>query len=428
MSKTLSFVDALYGEVTLDRDIAELVRTPVVQRLRHIRLSNIDSVNMPGIANISRYEHALGVGYLAAQTAVYRRLPLESRLALGAAAVLHDMAITAFGHLVEEAFQYVGAAFDHEKRLYEMLAGVDENEIGGVDKQIIYGRQTNLSLWAAASVGADGAEGLLCEITKFVQGAGRFGPMICGDIDLDNIDGVFRMAYHMGLGIERAVPARLASAMVDVEWDTGEVVFEEAVRRELSNWVETREAVYSRLMLAEVDFVGKLMMLYATVRAYENREVEEGDWIRTDEQLLGVLASSKSQEIRETVKRWLVGEFWDATPVYWMSGERPAYTDLWDFSEALTSRLGRRCFAYGIRDKRRRRLDIRFGADRREQFGVASSQWLLGVGSPVKRPFKVAEIRDVVRLAESHFGTSAISSGDSTWPGKAQGSQKGWLL
>ena len=61
------FLDPLYGRIRLDDDLIALVRTPVVQRLRHVRLSNIDSVDMPAIANLSRFEHVLGVAYLAGE-------------------------------------------------------------------------------------------------------------------------------------------------------------------------------------------------------------------------------------------------------------------------------------------------------------------------------------------------------------------------
>ena len=140
---TRSFLDSVYGDTPIDKDITALAGSPIVQRLRHIRLSNIDSVNMPGIANLSRYEHVLGVCHLVSQLGIYGRLGRHDRLAVSAAALLHDWAITAFGHLVEEAFRYVGTGFDHENRLHEILVEGDHDEVGGVDRQILYGRQMN---------------------------------------------------------------------------------------------------------------------------------------------------------------------------------------------------------------------------------------------------------------------------------------------
>ena len=139
-SKYFKFLDSLYGDISLNESSSMLVSEPLVQRLRHVRLSNIDSIAMPGIAGLSRYEHVIGVAYLAQETGLSRRLSSRDMIALTAAALLHDWAITAFGHLIEEAFQYVGATFDHETKLYEMVIGDGHTEIGGTDRQIYRGR------------------------------------------------------------------------------------------------------------------------------------------------------------------------------------------------------------------------------------------------------------------------------------------------
>jgi len=75
---TYQFYDSLYGEVSLDSAIAELSRTPLMQRLRDVRLSNVDSIVMPGISNISRYEHSLGVAYVASRVAFAHTLSREA--------------------------------------------------------------------------------------------------------------------------------------------------------------------------------------------------------------------------------------------------------------------------------------------------------------------------------------------------------------
>ena len=62
--------DALYGRMSFPPEIAALILTPVVQRLRHVRLSNIDSLDMPAIANLSRFEHVLGTAHLASRVGV----------------------------------------------------------------------------------------------------------------------------------------------------------------------------------------------------------------------------------------------------------------------------------------------------------------------------------------------------------------------
>src|SRR5881275_1181424 len=102
----MRITDALYGPINLDGAILDLIRQPIVQRLRHVRLSNIDSVCIPGISNISRYEHSLGVAFLASQVGFNSTLSTDDSLVLQAASLIHDSAITPFGHLAEEAYWY----------------------------------------------------------------------------------------------------------------------------------------------------------------------------------------------------------------------------------------------------------------------------------------------------------------------------------
>ncbi len=422
-----NILDSLYGEVSFDEDILSLIQLPVLQRLRHVRLSNIDSLNMPGIANLSRYEHVLGVGHLAGQLSFYNRLSREDRLALSASALLHDWAITSFGHLVEEALNYVGTGFHHENRLYEMVIGEDQEEIGGVERQILVGRQTKLLRWVRKVVGPDRANEFLQGITNYMRGHGRFGRLICGDIDLDNIDSVFRMAYHMGLPVDRECPLRLARSILDVSGRNGNPVFRRSAEPDIVQWLSTRHAVYERLMLADADFTGKLMILYATVSAFEADEIGKLDWSLTDDELLQRLRTSAG-EGKETVKRWLAGELWNGTPLYWMAGRRPDFPEVLSFSRELSSALSRPCFAYCIKDKRDRLLKVRFEDGASEEFGTDSLQWLFGVGSPVQRPFRVAEIDVVIDLAQMYFSTSVISAAREPGLSKHLGDEQQCLL
>ena len=428
MTRTLSFTDSVYGQMSVDKDISSLVALPEFQRLRHVRLSNIDSLNMPGIANLSRFEHALGVGHLATQLGMYNRLSREDRLALTASALLHDWAITSFGHLIEEAFQYVGTGFDHEDRFYKIITGEGLEEIGGVGRQIIHGRQVKIRQWAQQILQIGRADQWLFHVTEYIQGRGKFGRLVCGDIDLDNIDGVFRMGFHMGLPIDRECPLRLVRAIVDVTELDGEPVFRHSAKSDIALWVATRQSVYERLMLANLDFTGKLMILYAAVSAFESGEIENPDWNLTDDELLQRLLTSSTKEVKDTTMRWRVGELWDATPLYWMRGRRPDFPKMRAFSKRLSTNLSRTCFAYAIKDKRNRLLNIQFDDSTQDQFGAESVQWLIGVGSPLRKPFRPSEIDAIIHSAESYFNTSAISPANTPWSKTRDGDEEECLL
>jgi len=250
----VTLFDPLYGEISFSDPIAELLCTPAVQRLRDVRLSNIDSTSMPGIANISRYEHIIGTAYLASRAGFYGRLSQGDALALQAAALLHDTAITAFGHLVEEALQYVSALFNHEMKLSMLLQKSDAGEVGGIEMQLYLGHASGIRGWADDTFSTESDERLL-SIVEAHAGRGRFGSCIAGDIDLDNLDNLTRIAFHMGLDVDRALPLRIAAGMIDSTEAEG-VTFSDECAKSIKTWLDLRKTVYQRLMLSEVTSSG----------------------------------------------------------------------------------------------------------------------------------------------------------------------------
>ncbi|WP_181832813.1 hypothetical protein [Bosea caraganae] len=381
-------------------------------------MSNIDSIDMPSIANLSRLEHVIGVAHLAGEVGFRGGMEPYDFLALRAAALLHDWAITSFGHLVEEALQYVGTRFDHEERLREIMTSAEPAEVGGVDMQILVGRETGLRGWANKVVGRQRSEQLLSDIMESIRGRGPWGRVIAGDIDLDNVDNVFRMAYHLGLEVDRGVPIRIARAIVGITPERGELVFKAEAESDIGAWRTARRDVYEHLMLAERDFIGKVMMLSAAVGAYEAGEFTQTDWSFVDHQFITLLLGSGVREVKETAERWIAGELWDCTPLRWMEGERPDYPALRAFSHAVGSELGRTCFAYAIKDKRERRLAITFDDGSRRAYGADAHQWLLGIGSPRKEPFSSTQVEKAFNLASQTFGSRVLA------PARRAGSQE----
>lgn len=406
-STRVQVFDALYGPISFGEELSALMNAPVVQRMRHIRLSNIDSLAQPGIAGLNRFEHVLGTAYLSTVVGCIGALSNNERIALQAAALMHDWAITAFGHLVEEAFAYVGSMFNHEGKLHELLASPISSDIGGVNRQILCGRESGILDWCTQVFGSD-ANKYLQLITETIVGRGPIGPTISGEIDLDNIDNLHRIAFHMGLEIDKKAPVRLSKSLLGTT-QSGIPIFAPDARDDLLRWVELRRNAYTHLMLAQPDFTTKLMLLYATVHAMRAGEITDRDWNMTDVGFVSRLLQSKVKETAGTAERWMAGEFWEMAPLLWLSGPVPKYSLVASFSEVLTHEINRPVFAYRIKDKRERQLTIEFQGGEVEVFGSSSKRWLLGIGSPMKRPFTKSQLCAVRELATRYFKAEIIS-------------------
>lgn len=399
-------LDPLYGEINFDEPIRMLMRIPTIQRMRHVRLSNIDSLDLPSVANISRYEHVLGVTFLAESAGFRNSLSPFDDLAFRSAALLHDWAITSFGHLVEEALQYVGTSFSHEEKLRRLMASDGDEDLGGADLQVLVGRESGIRKWAHKFAGHDGDK-LITAIVDLIGGQGPWAQAIAGTIDLDNIDNVCRMAYHMGRSEARELPLSLAAAMVVLNPKTGTIGFKRSAEEQIAQWLETRRWVYDRLMLSERDFAGKLMLLYATVSAYQAGEIHSSDWTLVDHEFIHRLTSSSHSDVAETAKRWLVGELWEISELCWMSGRRPEFPKLLEVSNEISEFLGVRCFVYAIKDKRQRLLPISFDDGSASTFGSKSEQWLVGMGSS-SRLVGPRGLKTLMSVLERRFGTKMI--------------------
>lgn len=404
--------DALYGEIEIRPEIYDLIKCPLVQRLRRVRLSNIDSICMTGIANISRYEHSIGVAYLASQVGFQTRISSRDKLIIQAAGLIHDTAITPFGHLAEEALNYLGENYEHEAKWSILFGATEVKELGGIDLQVYLGHESGLRPWATNTFGIN-ADEILNEILNALMGKGRYGQCIAGEIDLDNLDNVTRAAYHMGLEVDRKLPLQIVKNITRAEEGVGPIFSDDSVNL-LTQWLQLREDVYNKLMLSRDDFCGKVMLIYSSVLAFERKYIAPTDWILTDGDFIQRLLACPEKEIRVTASRWLLGDLWSLSELSWFEGQPASFSQTRAFAEVLSDALGRRCFAYRIKDKRNRRLSINLASGERLPLGETPKQWLLGVASPTRKDFSYDENKHIASLAEKFFATQFLGYSRAT--------------
>lgn len=248
--------DSIYGEYETNKDLDWLIKTPVVQRLRWIALSNIPSLTYPMISGVSRYVHSIGVSHLAGIVGNELSLGAPERINLACAGLLHDAGMPPLGHITEEALSSVGIKFDHEESLKMIL--LDE---GRRFQQMPDGEKIGVT--EAISK----ARGDSSEIFKAIMGEGELGQYISSSMDVDNVDNVIRLYRLIFPREDGYCPYEIVKGY-----------FSEAPGFEdyKSKWDEVRAKLYTKLMFSIEDF-GQKATLKRLIKTYLNIELQERD-------------------------------------------------------------------------------------------------------------------------------------------------------
>jgi HD superfamily phosphohydrolase len=192
--------DPLWDNIRLDRPFISLVDTPTVQRLRYVRQLGHAFLVYPG-ATHSRFEHALGTFHLCgtALGALAERGELdgvaeEERMAVRAAALLHDIGHYPFSHGLEEA------GFPHHEDLG--VRRLNEDELGKALRKL-------------------GGAGFHKKVGALIKGesSSPLGGLISGSLDLDKIDYLSRDARNCGVPYGTVDVNRLLAALTIVKLD-----------------------------------------------------------------------------------------------------------------------------------------------------------------------------------------------------------------
>ncbi len=293
--------DALYGKVEFPSFVWRCILTPEVQRLREVRLCNINSLCITGSANTNRFEHSVGTAFLAEYNVLHNKDKYVNHCheldELVLASLLHDVANGPFGHSYEYLREKEG--FVPEKGLKNIFSSVVEFGQGATGystpyEKVFFGQLRSLT-------------GILSEsqkqtISDIIGGNHYFSKLLVNNIDFDNIDNVFRMAYHMGIPFPIEAPIELAKSMYLV----GEqVVYRKSAEKYLHCWYETRKKVYKFLLLNPQEFAGKYMLSEAMDISFQDKFQNNTQfgvkWYYTDFQLLEMLSNDDQKE------KWIDG-------------------------------------------------------------------------------------------------------------------------
>jgi HD superfamily phosphohydrolase len=299
--------DRLYGKLTFPPLIQRLLRCPGLLRLREVRMANIPFLSFPAFAATTRYEHSLGVCHLAGVFAEHAGLSEKDKIEVMLAALYHDVATPPFAHAVEEVLANL-YDFDHEDKLRRLITG-ETDDLGKQRTQLFLGHSLRLhsvcQTKEARRIGID-----IFRIADLAAGSENdpLGDIICSnDIDLDNVDNVFRAATAMGVyHPSQQVAENLARCFV---FDGSRVCLDEGGIAYVEEWQCVREVLYGMIYASIQDFAQQTMLKHALqhlARSSTDYKLREADWCLTDDELIHqrLLCEPASAEI---VKRMRLG-------------------------------------------------------------------------------------------------------------------------
>lgn len=189
MSEARSVRDPIHGFIRLTGEEADIVATPVFQRLRGIRQLAFANLVYPGALH-TRFEHTLGVFHVTSLMAKVCGLDDEHARIVRLSALLHDLGHGPFSHVSEGALEIfadrekLSGRFDSEKRekIHELvtqdLLRTNEELIGVLGKRTLYQ-----------------VEGLLAR--GYDQPL--FRSIVSGPLDADKQDYLLRDSYFCGV-------------------------------------------------------------------------------------------------------------------------------------------------------------------------------------------------------------------------------------
>ena len=132
-------------------------------------------------------------------------------------------------------------------------------------------------------------------------------------MDLDNIDNVVRLAFHVGVADRNDCELPLILAR-EISSEHGEICLPERAIPTVMRWQAIRRRLYELLLLDWAEFSAKAMLTRAIECAAAYQLLGSDSWVRTDSEFLEYLdrtAIGEAQEVRDMVRRLRRGDLYE---------------------------------------------------------------------------------------------------------------------
>jgi hypothetical protein len=297
--------DSVHDHIEVEGVAEALLDTTAVQRLRHIKQLGTVQLVYPS-ANHTRFEHSLGVYYLADRALAPLGVEGTQAERVRAAALLHDVGHGPYSHDTEAVIHRHTGKYHDDVR--ELLTG---GEIGAVLRD--------------HDLDPDRIAGL-------IAGEGKYGQLVSGELDVDRMDYLVRDAHHSGVPYGTVDHERLVRALT---FHDDELVLAEGNVQTAESLLLARALMNPTVYQHHVARISEAMLRRATERLLEYDRLSAEGLRRMDDHDL-LVALKEAPETRGMVSRLLGRELFkravwaeiDAVPEWLREADHDRIADL----------------------------------------------------------------------------------------------------
>ena len=289
----MKFIDALYGEIDLSISDQILI-IPELQRLREVRLCNVNSPFITGGSNLNRFEHAIGTAFLAQKFSNFNKIDLANKEIFIIASLLHDIVTPPFGHSLEYLFDSLGKTVYEHAQLDTLFSG----------KTVQYSRPYYLGFKSSLFHKIDLID--TKQIHDLINGKHHLSKFLINNIDLDNIDNVFRFAFHIGIEFNKKTPQLLAT---NLRYDQNKLLISKEAYDAFNEWFNVRKLLYKYLLENRGEFAAKALLERVFIELINDDIINEYDWILTDYEFVLKALNSGNKTAKKCIQRYMVMDF-----------------------------------------------------------------------------------------------------------------------
>ena len=291
--------DAIHGQFRLDGVREELLKTPEMNKLSHIKQLGLAHLVFPG-AHHTRFEHSLGVSHLGGLMSDSIGLSEYEKTTVQVAGMLHDVGHGPYSHTLEHILHERGG-MDHMSITEGIILGDYDVLRDGEESSIIkrhripdilesHGLDPEEVAGLIRGPGAGGTERSLLQWTEgkqdFVDQDYTLAHLVHGPVDCDQLDYLLRDSHFTGVKHGVVDHLRLIECL---ERHSGDVAVEERGLPALEGMLVARGLMYSAVYFHRVTRVTEVMLSRAVERSEDNLPDAVDLQRRVDAEIWGAL-------------------------------------------------------------------------------------------------------------------------------------------